>query len=204
VYKRQLSPRELIDAARARGVQVVAVVGDGDIASGLDAARMAPPGVRVIVAQQIHTAQGDVVGMFLSRPVPDGTDIAPAVDRVHEQGGVVMLPHPVWGVGPGADTIRALGDRIHCVEALAGPASVMRSTVAIEDARLMQAFGLRTCAGSGATSPEQIGSAHVRMPAFEDAEGFLRALDDAEPIQQRRGLRPASLRERRRTSEAEA
>lgn len=199
-----LAPREVVDACRARGIGAVALIGDGDVVAGLDAVRMAPAELRVVVGQQIHTAQGDIVGLFLAASVADGLTLEETVAAIRAQDGVVMAPHPVWGVTPTPQAIRALDGGVDCVEALSGPASLMRAQLSIEDARLMQAFGLRTCAGSGATRPEQIGSAHVRMPAFDDAHGFLRALDDAEPVQQRRGLRPASGRERRRPADGKA
>ncbi len=200
----RLSARGIVEASRLRGVGAVAVVCEGDIGPALDTARVAPAELRVIVCQQVHTAQGDIVGMFLSAALEDGQGLEETIERIRTQGGLVMVPHPVWGVGPPPSAVRALADRIDCVEALAGPASVMRSTIAIEDARLMQAFGLRTCAGSGATAPTEIGSAHVRMPAFDDAAGFLRAMDEAEPIQQRRGLRHLPARERRRPADGQA
>ncbi len=193
-----LPPRELVAACAARGVGAVAVICEGDVADALEAARLAPDGLRVVVGQQVRTAEGDVVGLFIRRTLPEGMGLVETVVEIEAQGGLVMIPHPVWGVGPPPHRIRELGERVACGEALSGPASVMRSTMGIEDARLMQTFGLRVAAGSGATQPQQIGAAHLRMAPFDDAPSFLRALDEAEAVQQRRGLRPTTGRERRR------
>lgn len=199
---RTLPPRELVAACTARGVGAVAVICDGDVSDALEARRLAPDGLCVVVGQQVHTTEGDVVGLFLDGSLADGEGLSETVAAIGRQGGLVMIPHPVWGVGPAPERIRAMGTRIACVEALSGPASVMRSTMGIEDTRLMQTFGLRVAAGSGAVRPQQIGAAHLRMAPFDDAESFLQALDEAEPVQQRRGLRPGTGRERRRVSDA--
>ncbi len=198
---RSLPPRDLVAACIARGVDAVAVISDGDLSLAEEAARISPEEVTVIAGQQVHTADGDIVALFLSDAVAHGEPLAATVDAVETQGGVVMIPHPVWGVGPSAAAVRTLGARVGCVEALSGPASVMRSTIGIEDARLMQSFGLRITAGSGATRADQIGASHLRMAPFADAAGFLAALETAEPVQQRRGIRPTAQRVRRRAAD---
>lgn len=196
---RALPPRDLIAACVSRGVDAVGVICETpDLSLATETARLAPNDLRVIVGQQIRTTEGDIVGLFLSSAVDDGLTVDDAVAAIADQGGVVMIPHPAWGVGPAPATIRALGDRVACVEALSGPASIMRSTINIEDVRLMQAFGLRVAAGSGATAANQIGASHLRMPPFSDARAFVESLADADPVQQRRGIRPLSMRDRRR------
>ncbi len=196
---RTLPPRELVAACVARGVGAVAVICEEDVADGLEARRLAPDDLRVVVGQQVRTREGDVVGLFLSASLADGEGLTETLSAIEEQGGLAMIPHPVWGMGPSPERIREMGGRIACVEALSGPASVMRSTMGIEDTRLMQTFGLRVAAGSGAVRPQQIGAAHLLMTPFDDAVSFLKALDEAEPVQQRRGLRTTT---RRRMAEA--
>jgi predicted metal-dependent phosphoesterase TrpH len=49
--------------------------------------------LRIVIASEVATDQGDVIGLFLR----DDLRVRSAVefcDRVHEQGGLVLLPHP--------------------------------------------------------------------------------------------------------------
>jgi hypothetical protein len=64
-------------------------------------------------------------------------------------------------------------------------------------ARLSQRLGMLACAGSGARTPEEVGSALTRMRAFEGQHDFLSALGDAELMRRRRGLLQRPPRERR-------
>lgn len=194
-----LAPREIVDACVARGVDVVAVIGDRSIDDAQTTAQAAGTTVRVIVGQQIHTADGELVGLFLTEQVADDQSATATADAIRAQGGLVMVPHPVWGEPPPADTLAAMRGLVDCFEAVVGPASAIRGSITIENARLMQRFGSPITAGSGAAGPDDLGCAYLRMRSFTTAAEFLAALDDADPVQRRRGLRPRQTRERRRS-----
>jgi glycosyltransferase involved in cell wall biosynthesis len=194
-----LTPREIVDACLARGVDVVAVVAEGTIEPGREAARVARDRLTVIPGQRIHTGEGVLVGLFLTDAVADGAGIEATAETIHGQGGVVVAPPPVWGDSPSEDLLRRNRSAIDCVEAVAGPAPPTRPGVGADAARLVQRFGLLITAGSGATVAEEIGSAHLRMRPFKSPREFLDALVDAEPAQRRRGLRVRGTRERRRS-----
>ena len=48
----------------------------------------------MIVGEEIHTREGDLVAVFLERAVPRGLSVADSIAAVREQGGLVGLPHP--------------------------------------------------------------------------------------------------------------
>ncbi|HLZ15006.1 MAG TPA: PHP domain-containing protein [Candidatus Saccharimonadales bacterium] len=51
-------------------------------------------GQAIIVGEEITTQQGEVIGLFLERPVPAGLPLAEAVQCVRAQHGLVYVPHP--------------------------------------------------------------------------------------------------------------
>jgi len=89
-------PETIVKRAVALGVDVLAVTDHDTWQGSIDCLRVvsrtgAP--LRVIVASEIATDQGDVIGLFL------GDDLrirsAPELcDRIHADGGLVLLPHP--------------------------------------------------------------------------------------------------------------
>ncbi len=89
-------PRALVRHAVALGVDVLAVTDHNTWRGAVDAlGAVAGAGLplRVIVASEVHTDQGDVIGLFLQDDLRPAR--APAFcDAVHEQGGLVVLPHP--------------------------------------------------------------------------------------------------------------
>ena len=48
----------------------------------------------VILGEEVSTADGEVVGMFLARTIPRGLSANETADEIHRQGGLVSIPHP--------------------------------------------------------------------------------------------------------------
>jgi predicted metal-dependent phosphoesterase TrpH len=48
----------------------------------------------VLVGEEIRSRDGDLVGVFLTDAVPPGLSAAETIAAVHEQGGLVGIPHP--------------------------------------------------------------------------------------------------------------
>jgi hypothetical protein len=120
---------------------------------------------------------------------------------IHGQGGVVMVPHPVWAEPPSHDLLRRHRSAIDCYETLTGPTPTGRAGAAVDATLLSQRYGMLVTAGSGATTADEIGAAHLRMRPFASPREFLESLVDGEPVQRRRGLRSRSARERRHPGE---
>ena len=49
--------------------------------------------LRVVIGSEVATDQGDVIGLFLCDDV-HGRSAPKLCDEIHEQGGLVLLPHP--------------------------------------------------------------------------------------------------------------
>jgi predicted metal-dependent phosphoesterase TrpH len=90
------SPESLVRHAVKLGVDVLAVTDHDTWQGAVDALGVvAKTGakLRIVIASEVSTDQGDVIGLFLR----DDIRVRPAAefcDRVHQQGGLVLLPHP--------------------------------------------------------------------------------------------------------------
>jgi predicted metal-dependent phosphoesterase TrpH len=91
------APRSVVRAAVSRGLTHLAITDhdriDGALAAREIAARDAP-GLTVLVGQEIRTRDGDLIAVFLERPVRSGLDAVDAIEEVRAQGGLVGIPHP--------------------------------------------------------------------------------------------------------------
>jgi len=90
------SPAAIVREALRLGVDVLAVT-DHDTWQGavdvLGVVSRSDTSLRVVIASEVATDQGDVIGLFLKDDVR--VRRAPEFcDCVHEQGGLVLLPHP--------------------------------------------------------------------------------------------------------------
>ncbi len=88
------SPRAVVRVAAARGLTHLAITDHDRIDGAIEASGVAPPGLTVIVGQEIRTTDGDLIGVFLERAVERDLSPGDAIAAVREQGGLVGIPHP--------------------------------------------------------------------------------------------------------------
>ncbi|HEX6128544.1 MAG TPA: PHP domain-containing protein [Candidatus Limnocylindria bacterium] len=94
-----LSEEKFIRTALDRGLTHVAVTNHNNV-EGAAAVRdkVAELGLddrlHVILGEEVSTADGEVVGLFLQRTIPRGLSADETADAIHEQGGLVSIPHP--------------------------------------------------------------------------------------------------------------
>lgn len=51
-------------------------------------------GSKVIVGEEISTPQGDIIGLYLDKPIAPGQSPQAVTRAIKEQGGLVYIPHP--------------------------------------------------------------------------------------------------------------
>jgi len=172
-------PRSVARAASARGLTHLAITDHERLDGALEARRQAPEGLTVIVGEEIRSAEGDVLGLYLERAVPPGLSAAATIAAIHEQGGLAGLPHPF-------DRYRhssLAGDREAALAELAGELDFIEAynaRVAFGDAneraaRFALRYGLAGVASSDAHSLLEVGVACTIVPGPLETPGQLRA-----------------------------
>jgi predicted metal-dependent phosphoesterase TrpH len=89
---------EILDQAERIGLDVIAIADHERVDAGIAARAMAEARglhVQVIVGEEITTRGGHLVGLFLERRIPPWGSLRSSVARVHEQGGLAIIPHPL-------------------------------------------------------------------------------------------------------------
>jgi len=171
-----LTPLEaVIEAARARGLDKVAITDHNCLAGALALREMAPE--MTIVGEEIATTAGEIIAYFLKEEIPAGLSPEEAIARVREQGGVVGIPHPLDRLRREAMGRARVLRILHLVDALEVFNS--RTLLPADNRRaeeLARANGLLQTAGSDAHTVWEIGHACVEMPLFGGKEEFLRSL----------------------------
>ncbi len=182
-------------AAADAGLDVVCVT-DHDTIEGALRLRELDLAFRVVVGEEIHTREGELIGLFLERAVPPGLTAGETIARVHEQGGLVYVPHPFSRNRRG----HLRGDALERVASLVDAIEVFNAREAFAgDNRRALAFAvahrLPGGAGSDAHRANEIGRAYVEVPPFDTPAEFAVALRSGKVTGELSGLR-AHLRTR--------
>jgi predicted metal-dependent phosphoesterase TrpH len=174
------TPDELAEAVAESGIDVLCITDHGTINGAVELARSGALGCRVIVGEEVRTAAGEVIGLFLTERLPFGMKPADAVHAIRSQGGLVYVPHPFDPMRHclAEDALEALAATggLDAVEAL--NAKVSLDHLNRRAAEFAATHGLAAGAGSDAHVASAVGAAYVEMPDFDDASpaSFLQSL----------------------------
>ncbi|GAI78676.1 unnamed protein product, partial [marine sediment metagenome] len=132
---------------------------------------------KVIVAEEILTPHGEIIGMFLKETIPSGLSVEQTISQIRAQDGLVNIPHPFDAFRPSAldsGIIEKIVDQIDVIEAFNARAPFLRSSTKAR--AFAQKYGIPGSAGSDAHTIGEIGNAYVEMPEFNSRDDFLNAL----------------------------
>jgi predicted metal-dependent phosphoesterase TrpH len=185
------SPRRVLEEARRRRLQVIAVT-DHDHLEGakrvqelLEREREHERGedegardIELIWGSEVTTRQGHFLGLFLTRPVKFLCPVEEAIEAIKDQGGLTVIPHPLGRLVPSLsrrkiEELLARGYPIDGIE-LYNPSPANASKRA-EVARLNAGWELSATGGSDAHFWQHIGAGYTLFPGWT-AEDLRRAI----------------------------
>jgi predicted metal-dependent phosphoesterase TrpH len=172
------SPDKVVRAAATRGLTHLAITDHDRIEGALRARDAAPEGLTVIVGEEIRTADGDLIALFLERAIAPGLPARDTIAEVRAQGGLVGIPHPfdrfrgsllkdprLEAMAPLVDWVEA-----HNARVVGGSGNEQAAVFALE-------MGLPGIAVSDAHSVIEVGVAYTALEGNPStAEGLMAAL----------------------------
>jgi predicted metal-dependent phosphoesterase TrpH len=169
-----LSPRRFIYEARRRRLDVIAVTDHNTIRGALAVRELSEQ--LVIIGEEVKSADGEILGLFLQEEIPKGLPASETIARIKDQGGIVGVPHPYDSLRSALnkDAMLTLIGKIDFIEAL--NARMVFSAHNDKARDFAAAHALPTTAGSDAHSPWEVASCYVEMPSFEGPGDFIAAL----------------------------
>lgn len=118
------NPGKVARAAAARGLTHLAVTDHDRIDAALRLRDAAPDGLTIIVGEEVQSADGDLIALFLREVVPPGLSAVETIAAVREQGGLIGVPHPFDGLrgfgrktGTSLESIASLVDWVEAYNA---------------------------------------------------------------------------------------
>ena len=177
-YDSLLSLEKLAATVRRRGLDGIAVLDHDGIEGALRLQERAP--FQVIVGEEIGTRHGGIAGLFVTKCIPPHLSAEETIARIHEQGGLVFMPHPLARGTPGKIQEAKLHEIIGQVDAIEGYNA--RTPLSADDRRareLAAQHGIPVTAGSDAHFGCEVGRAWTEMDGFSTAHEFLASLQRA-------------------------
>jgi predicted metal-dependent phosphoesterase TrpH len=158
------------------GINCITIADHGTVEGALKMQGLAP--FPVIVAEEILTQRGEIMGMFIKEKIPGGLSMEQTIAQIRAQDGLVCVPHPFdtfRGSALGAEAVEAIADQIDVVEVF--NARAIRSRDSARAQAFARKHGICGSAGSDAHTIREIGHAYVEMPEFKGRDDFLQALE---------------------------
>lgn len=166
---------ELISRCLELDINCVAIADHGTTEGAIKLKRIAP--FLVIVAEEILTPKGEIMGMFLKETIPSRLSVEETITRIRAQGGLVCIPHPFDRFRPSAldsDILEAIVDQVDIIEVFNARTLPFQN---LNGAKIFaQKYSLLQSAGSDAHTLSEIGNAYVEMPEFNGRDDFITAL----------------------------
>ena len=166
---------EIVERCLELGINCIAVADHNTIAGALKLREIAP--FKVIVAEEILTPVGEIMGLFLSEAVSRGLSPQETISRIRSQGGLVGIPHPFgrslpWNANP--LTSAEVLSQVDIIEAFNSRTPFSKGNVS--SLKLAKEQGKAASAGSDAHTLGEIGRTYVEMPEFDGTDDFLNSL----------------------------
>lgn len=182
------SPAELLEEADRRQITCLAVTDHDTMEGARRVAEIAPDHIRVIPGQEISTADGHVIGLFLDEEIPPGLSAWKTAQRIRRQGGLVIVPHP-FNTMFDCSLRRVVYDLLGLIDAVevfnAQNLSPLPNRKALAFAR---ANGLPAIVGGDVHHRGYLDSAYQWLPRFEGPGSLLKSLQKAHFVARRHPL----------------
>lgn len=163
---------EIIRRCNQTGINCVAIADHGTAEGSLALQKM--DALNVIIAEEILTDYGEIMGLFLQETIPSGLSAEETVSRIKEQNGLVCIPHPFDIIRPSAlryECLINIMDDVDIIEVFNArnhfPACNHKAEL------LAKQFNKLCGAGSDAHTANEIGKTFIEMPEFNNRDDFI-------------------------------
>ncbi len=170
-----MSLEEIISRCLKTGINCIAIADHGTVEGALKMQSLAP--FPIIVAEEILTPHGEIMGMFLQEGIPSGLSIEQVISHIKAQGALVNIPHPFdtfRGLKLDSKRLEDLAEQIDIIEVFNARSPIPRCSTKAQ--ALARKYGIPGTAGSDAHTPDEMGNTYVEMPEFNGRDDFLQAL----------------------------
>ncbi len=166
------SPRNILKHAKKIGLDGVCITDHNTLSGNLEARRIAGEyGILVIRGMEISSCCGHILGVGIDSEIPRGLSPEETLSRIHDAGGIAMVPHPFRHLGLGESAVRTMKpDAIEVLNSHSTPKENRMAKALCEDLKLPMT------AGSDAHELGMMGKARLSIPDVSSEEEALECI----------------------------
>jgi predicted metal-dependent phosphoesterase TrpH len=178
---------KIIKRCQELEINCIAIADHGTAEGALKMAQIAP--FKVIVAEEILTTQGEIMGMFLKETVPSGLTPQETIKRIREQGALVNIQHPFETIRGSALKDSVIDEIVKDIDLMEIMNSRSPFPASADKAReYAEKHGIPGGAGSDAHTVGEIGNAYIEIPDFNGKDDFIAAIKQGKIYGKRAGV----------------
>ena len=180
-----IKPEEIEQTALKRGLHGVAITDHNTIDGAREVLSYAKT-IKVIIAEEIKTSHGEIIGYFLQERIPPLLSPVETIREIKKQGGVVSIPHPFDRLRSSRiqrDALEEIIDKVDMIEIFNA-----RDIIIDKDEHLIEKAVSNNAVkvvGSDAHLKNEVGRAYMIMDDFSSPQEFLNNLAAAQTVSRR-------------------
>ncbi len=89
-------PEMVVKTAIRKGLDVLCITDHNTITGALKVKKYANDlkDIEIVIGEEVSTTEGEMIGLFLQERIELGLSAEETARRIHDQGGIVIAPHP--------------------------------------------------------------------------------------------------------------
>ena len=173
--------RKLIDVARNRGIDRLAITDHNTIEGALVAKKIDPE--LIIIGEEILTTKGELLAFFIQEAIPKGLEPLEAIKILREQNAFISVSHPYDRLRHGweLEDLKEITPHIDAIEIF--NARSFTSSINENAKKYAKEHNLLGTVGSDSHTLKEIGTATQLVSMFSDRDTFKQAMKTSERIE---------------------
>ena len=163
------SVADAIRAAKAKGLNGIAITDHDNVDGNAEAVKIAPSDFVIIPGIEVSSTDGHIIGLGVNKLIPRGLPAARTVALIREQGGIAVAAHPF---GISLKPHLALRAKFDAIEVFS-PRRYLGNHLA---RRFAKQRGLPMIAGSDAHFPDEVGLAGIVLECKPEIDDILKTI----------------------------
>ena len=167
---------QAVEKAKAKRLNGIAIADHNSVAGHAEIPKFSDENFLIIPGIEVSSKDGHILGLGVNESIPRDLSAAETVDKIKEQGGIAVAPHPF---SPARKTGVVSKAKFDAVEVFNSHAYFLSNPLAKKFAEQNK---MPMTAGSDSHFPDEVGLAYVGVTCEPKLDNVLKAIANGEAV----------------------